>query len=134
VKERIELTDTPMSAIIKLCEGNPGALEVCCELFKTGSQTDPDAALEGLAPLLDLDTLGIYGSKIWMLFKDVCGEDIVKTHACLRGHQLGFLSGGDLRSAIQGDGKVDTDDLLAKVRARLPNFGHLMPADRTDHQ
>jgi len=41
---------------------------------------DPDSNFGGLGPLLLLDTLSIYGPRIWQLYKDVCArsEDIVK--------------------------------------------------------
>jgi hypothetical protein len=63
-KTRIQLTDTVRSAIMKLGGGNPGGLRVASELFSTGEATDPDSATGGLGALLDLDTLGIYESRI----------------------------------------------------------------------
>ena len=29
---------------------------------------------------MDLDSLGIYGSDIWMLYKDVCGENLATSN------------------------------------------------------
>ena len=84
-KEIIDLTDSMMSAIMKLSEGNPGAMQVCMKIMDKAEEIDPDAMLGGLGVLLSLDTHQIYGSKIWMLYKDMCGEDIVKTLAVLRG-------------------------------------------------
>lgn len=120
---RIELTDTSMSATMKICEGNPGAMSVCVELFKNGDKIDPDAALGGLSCLLSLDTHSIYGSHIWMLYKDVCGENITKTIAVLRSVQLGFLSEEKLHAAIinRGDG-IDVENLYDRVKIQLPKF------------
>ena len=121
--ERIGLGDTVQTSIAKLCEGNPGALRVCIELFRDGPTIDPDAAFGGLANLLSLDTLGIYGCRIWMLYKDVCGENLPETVACLRAHQLGLISDVALHSAIDNRGNgLDPKSLMARVRERLPRF------------
>ena len=122
-KDRITLEDTPMSAIVKLVEGNPGATRVCVELFKAAHEIDPDAAFGGIAPVFQLDTMGIYGSRIWMLYKDVCKEDIVKTVAVLRAVQLGLVSCRVLDHAIDnyGDG-LDINAAHKQVNERLPNF------------
>lgn len=70
-----------------------------------------------------MDTLGIYGSRIWMLYKDVCGEDLVKTIAILRSYQLGFLNEVELNFAIDNYGRgVDVDRLMEKVTDHLTNF------------
>jgi hypothetical protein len=122
--ERIELTDSPLSSMIKLSEGNPGAITVLTQLYKTGPIIDPDAILGGLAHLLSLDTLNIYGSRIWMLYKDVCKEDIVYTHAVLRACQLGIISRTSLQSAIDGVQKLDLNNILEAVREKLPAFGN----------
>lgn len=120
----IELNDTITDVIVKMSEGNPGAVTICCRLLKEGGGIDPDGIPGGLGFVLDLDSLGLYGSRIWMLYKDVCGEDLTKMCAVLRGWQLGHLSEGIIRHAIESRGKgIDCDDVLAKVQARLPAFG-----------
>ena len=70
------------------------------------------------------DTFEIYEEKIWMLYKDVCGENLVNTLGVLRACQLGIISQAELKHAIEsyGDG-IDVEDLLIKVRAELQNFG-----------
>jgi len=120
---RIELTDTSVTAITKMVDGNPGALSVCVQMLAETEKIDPDAALKGFSGILMLDILGIYGAEIWMLYKDVCGEDITDTLAVLRGLQLGFISDSQLRHAIQnrGDG-LDINDILNQVKEQLPNF------------
>jgi len=121
---KIELTDSIEDVVIKMSDGNPGAATVCIQLLTEGAATDPYNWLGGLGVIMSLDTLGLYGPKIWMLFKDVCGEDIVKTIAMLRAWQLGFVSKEKLLHAINsyGDG-VDVDGLLEQVKERLPEFG-----------
>lgn len=121
--ERITLRDNAMSSIMKLAEGNPGAIRVCTELLLKSKAINPDAALGEVANLLGLDTLGIYGSRIWMLYKDVCKEDIAKVVGVLRANQLGFMTKAELGHAIDNYGEgIDIDSLLSKVKERLPNF------------
>lgn len=121
---RIDLNDTMQSAVIKMAEGNPGALRVCMELLTKGAQIDPDDWAGGFGNLLSLDTLAAYGPRIWMLYKNVCGQDLVKTIAMLRAWQLGFTTRESLNYAIDNRGAdLDVDALLAQVKERLPNFG-----------
>ena len=126
MRSKIGLNDTVQDTLIKLSEGNPGALSVCMQIMAKGSQIDPDAFGGGLLMLLSLDDLGIYGSRIWMLYKDVCGTDLTDTLGVLRGHQLGFITSGTLNHAIdnRGDG-LDIEDVVSKVRERLPDFGKM---------
>ncbi|MFZ2950919.1 MAG: hypothetical protein WA003_15700 [Desulfuromonadaceae bacterium] len=63
-KDRIELTDTPMPMIMKMSDGNPGAVNVLCRMLKEGEAIDRDSALGGYGALLGMDTHGIYGSRI----------------------------------------------------------------------
>ena len=120
---RITLEDTALSAVVKLVEGNPGATSVCTQLIKKTARIDPDTAMPEIINLLALDTLGIYGPRIWMLYKDFCKESIVSVITVLRAHQLGMLTEFDLQYAIDNYGKgVDLEKLSAEVQARLPNL------------
>lgn len=112
-----------MDALIKMTEGNPGALTVCMELIKKADAIDPDSLIGGFGKVLTLDTFEIYGPAIWMLYKDVCQQSLVLTIAALRAVQLGFRSPEDLHHAInnRGDG-WDAEVECEKVKGRLPNF------------
>lgn len=131
-KERITLGDTTLSAMARLAEGNPGGLTVCIRLVQYGPQLDPDNVMGGLGMLLSLDTLGIYGSHIWILYKDICGESLLRTAAILRGCQLGIIRKEDVHAAIQqAEGRrvqsltvidFDSRSVLAAVQECLPNF------------
>jgi len=121
--ERIQGTDNGMDIIVKLSEGNPGAVRVCIEAMQHDPEIDPIGALGGLAPMLALDTIGIYESRIWMLYKDVCGERLPYFLAMLRGWQLGFLPEATLNAAIDNYGRgLDIDAIAAKVCERIPEF------------
>jgi len=125
---RIELSDDIYSIMTKMCEGNPGALTVLINLIKETERIDPDAAMGPYAHLLNLDSAGIYGPRIWVLFKDTCGQNLTEMIAVLRGWQLGFVSQEQLdvassRDGARGQTSINVSDILAKVKAELPKFG-----------
>ncbi len=120
---RIELTDSIYDASLKVIEGNPGAATVVGKILNNTVKIDPDNVLGGMGPLLHLDTLEIYGPRIWMLYKDVCGENIVTILGILRANQLGYLDEAALNHAIDNYGKgIDVKDLVLQVKEHLPNF------------
>lgn len=110
--------------VIALSDSNPGAIRVIMELHAKTPLVDPDSMLGGLGSLLSLDTNKIYGSRIWVLYKDVCGESIVKTIGVLRAVQLGIINKHTLSNAIdiEGVSDFDVDIVLIKVRTALPAF------------
>jgi hypothetical protein len=123
-QERIGANDTLKDTLIKLAEGNPGAINVMMQIVNKAAIIDPDSALGPFGCLLNLDSFGIYGSRIWMLYKDVCDEDITKTIALLRAVQLGILSRLDIQRAIDNRGNdIDVDTIIELVKIGLPNFG-----------
>lgn len=127
---RIELTDTILTSITKLAEGNPGALTACVDIMKLAAQIDPDNAFGSLGVLLDLDQHGIYGSRIWELYDRVCDRDMVKLVTLFRAYQLGQLAGIEasaINRAIDEGAVLDHDAALAAVRERLPNFARPTP-------
>lgn len=122
----IRLDMTVHQIVVAMCQGNLGGLSVLCELIKHGGAIDPDDAFGGLGSVLALDDMEVYGSKIWMIFKDVCGEDIGKVIALLRADQLGQLAGVTRKKilhAIENRGEgIDVDVALKAVREWLPRF------------
>jgi hypothetical protein len=128
-KDRIRGDMTTIDVFMSLSEGNPGAVRVLSEAFKNGDRIDPDSVFGGFGALLMFDSFRFYGSKIWMLYKDLCGQDIVKTIGMLRAMQLNLVSSADVHRAIGDDrtpgvqGLVDVDALVAQVKERLPKFG-----------
>lgn len=123
MRERIHLDDTVMDVVRKMSGEIPGAAKVCVELLNKGEVIDPDGALGGLGIILMFDTYRIYEERIWKLYRYVCGQDLTKTVAVMRACQLGLFSIDKVQYAIDhnGDG-VNPDELLAKVKERLPNF------------
>jgi len=119
---RIQLENTITESLAKMCEGNPGALTVCMKLLKEGEKIDPQGAFGGFGVVMMLDSLEIYGSRIWQLYKDVCGEDLVEVWAIIRAWQLGHLSSEKIDHAIQFGSGIDVDAELAYVRGALDEF------------
>jgi len=104
---KITEQDTVEDAIIKMSEGNPGAISAMAQLLKkTG----------GVAFLTALDNLETYGPRIWMLYKDVCGQDIVKTMGVLAACEENMISEEEYNHAIDnyGDG-LDVDEVMDRV-------------------
>jgi hypothetical protein len=128
--EKLTGQDNALTAITKLAGGNPGALRVCTEIVKWGTEIDPNG-LSYFGALLNLDSLHIYGSRIWLLYKDICRESLVTMLACLRGWQLGIVSQKDLIRAIDNAESgnrahnLDLLGILAAVREKLGNFGNI---------
>lgn len=126
MNQRINLLDSIQTAVGKLSDGNPGAINVCCLLIREEAKIDPDAMFAGIGSLLALDVIGVYGPDIWVLFKDRCGGNVARLCAVLRAHQLGFISELDIRASVSDCGPtssaLDVAGLYAKVKARLPNF------------
>lgn len=127
---RISLADSGLQIIMKMSEGNPGAATVLVNLLSEQevkvSEIDPDNLLGAVGVVLHMDTLEIYGSNIWMFYKDVCGQDYVVMLGLLRAIQLGFMDSQVLTCEFEKPyARLDQafiDDMMTKVRERLPNF------------
>jgi|SRR5208337_730700 len=119
---RISLDDNLQSALVEMCEGNPGGLTVLIELVKQVPRIDPGAFMGGLLYILRLDDLGLYGSHIWMLFKDVCGQEVAGVVTLLRANQLGHLSSKELRRIIAEDIPYEWRQLVPLIQTDVPSF------------
>jgi hypothetical protein len=112
-----------MDIMVAFAEGNPGACRVLSEIVTAAPKIDPDSALGALGPLCSLDNLDCYGSRIWMLYKDVCGQNINTMLGLLRCCQMGFTSDRKINAAIDGDkAALDIPALLAQLKEQLPDF------------
>lgn len=132
---RIEINDTMYEALIKIIEGNPGAATAITDCMKVVDEIDPDSIMGPIAIPINLDSFEIYGSHIWILYKDMCGQDAVKMITILRAMQMGITSTLTIKKLIEdcGVGSMEArasfnhEDILMKVRECLPNFarGHV---------
>jgi hypothetical protein len=124
---RLTLSDNFMTAMIKMADGNPGAINALMDLSLASPTVDPESAMGAIAPLLSLDTHQIYGSAIWILYKDVCKQDARTMLMLLRAVQLGLFSEGALQRLSQAECKLALSDekmteLDMQVCARLEQF------------
>lgn len=108
--------------ICDMSDGNPGALNAMIMLVERAETIDPDSTLGEFAPLFSLDTLGIYGSRIWIFFKDVCERCTHTMIGLMRANQMGYVTDAELKAAIDDGAALDIPALLAKVKERLPAF------------
>jgi hypothetical protein len=88
--ERINWTDSVPDAVAKIAEGNIGAAVCIMDLMKHSEEIDPLSYLV-IGPVMLLDSLGIYGPNVWVIFKDVCEQNHARMLAVLRATQLGML-------------------------------------------
>ena len=126
-KQRIELNDTMMSAMTKLIDGNMGAGAALMTLSVDSPRIDPQSFGGALSPLLSLDSNGIYGTDIYVLWSDICNKDSAKMLAVLRAVQLGMFSGETLQDACSrqdysGREMVPVEDLYNQVYEKLEEF------------
>lgn len=122
---KLDLNSTFQDIILHVSEGNPGALQVCMSILKENEIIDPYDWVAGIGTLLRLDDMNIIGSKIWILFKDICECKLSHFLGLLRANQLGYLTDFDIHNAINNSrGKIvfDKKEILQKVKNRLPNF------------
>lgn len=85
---RITLNTSPQEAIISMIDGNPGALTVCLQLMG-GKGASLDEQAQGFADLCRMDDQEIYGSNIWVAYKDICGQNIELLKTKIRSYKLG---------------------------------------------
>lgn len=125
---RITLEMSTLEALMAVAEGNPGALHVLMVSMEQSPSIDPDSAFGPFAPILSFDTHGIYGPRVWMLFKDVCGQSMTHMLAVLRAVQLGLMPEREMLDAIDSSTRLDTDDILKRVQEKLPEFAAKVPS------
>lgn len=124
---RITINDTMQDIVVKMCEGNPGAMRVLMDIIKNASDIDPDAIMGGIGTVLLLDSFGIYGTDIYVLWNDICNRELNKTIAVLRATQMGLFESYILKNACgrqdySGRDMIPVDELYAKLKEKLPNF------------
>ena len=131
-KERIKLNMNVEQVIVTMCDNTIGAVSVLSQVMKHADLIDPNNMPHGLGFMLICDSYGIYGSDIWMLYKDACQEDIGKMMLAVRATQLGFITESQLKASFGGryhkerdsEGELvvteqytfDVEDLLNKVQ------------------
>lgn len=105
--------------LLTLSDGNPGAVSVLTQLFRADQKFDSMSFMGNLGPILSLDSHGIYGNNIWVLFKNCCGQKVYGVITALRAVQLGLFSEKELWNHIDNCTRIDVKGLYESVKNRL---------------
>lgn len=124
---KINLTDSTMDVVVKMSNGNPGAVDVIMKLLTQSNNIDPDDIMGGLGKILLLDTYGIYGTDIYVLYNDICERNLPKMVAVICATQMGIFSSHILKDACSrqdysGRKLIPVDELCEKIKERLSLF------------
>lgn len=125
---RLSIQDDMITNIHKMVDGNPGATFVLSQVFNNANIVDPDNNMGRLGPIFLLDTFGIYGPNIWVLWKDHCGADLSKFLLLLRATQLGFFPVTELQrlsNERNNEFSIDNESLeefKSLVSSHVPSF------------
>lgn len=88
---RIGINESFQEILIKMSDGNPGALTSMISIIQEYEAIDPQAMMGGLGAVMLFDTWEIYGSSIYVLFNDKCDRDVRKLAIMLRACQMGHI-------------------------------------------
>jgi len=88
---KITVTDVVQDVVIKMAEGNPGAMTAIIDIVNNLAAIDPQDTLGYLSILFQLDEMGLYGTDIYILYNDKCNKDVRKMIMLFRAVQLGYL-------------------------------------------
>lgn len=121
---RIKSENMNIVEVIKaLAEGNIGAVTVLTDMYKKNAEIDPESFLGEFTGIMFLDEYEIYGSRIWMLYKDVCGQNLSHALGLIRATQLGLCNIEDLNTAIDNRGQgINKLSILEQLQKELPEF------------
>lgn len=122
--DRINFEMGLMDIIMGMSEGNPGALNAIMGTMEINAEVDPDSALGNMGTVIMLDSFKIYGSDIWVLYKDVCGQSALNMIAIIRAVQMGIMDLADLKEAMKNCffESERMAEVLEEVRILLPAF------------
>lgn len=107
----ITKSDTLESAILNLADGVGAAIEILAAIVNQGPDNDLEAKAGGIGYLLLLDEIGIYGTDIYILYRDKCQSDLKRLLLLLRATRQGVYSASKLKE-LAGDqfSKVSISD------------------------
>jgi hypothetical protein len=125
MNERIEITDSCSDVVVKMSDGNLGAIDVLMRLLRHSAVIDPQAMLGPMSAILAFDRLGIYGAGIWVLYNDRCERRLPWLLGLLRANQLGFVTDEylrDLADCTKPHAKEMLASAMIDVQSRLEEF------------
>jgi len=124
----LEVTDSKMDMIVKISQGNPGAMTAIMNLMKETPMIDSDSIFSEMGPILMFDEYEIYGTDIYILWNDKCQKDCRKVNLLIRATQLGFLPESRIQELAEDQTSSinvtpeEWEDIDGKVCGRLKGF------------
>ena len=125
---RIQLTDSTIDALVKMAEGNPGAIAAITDIMNSADDIDPQSAFGPMSAILMLDTWGIYSTDIYIIYNDKCNRDVRRMLMLFRATQLGLFSESKLQQMAADQRREinltteEWDDLDSQVCSQLKDF------------
>ncbi len=92
---KIKITDSVRDIMVKMSEGNPGALTVLILPIK-------EDEMNLVTRILALDTMNLYGSKLYMLWNDCCDRDLQKVKNIIDAWKSGKITSEIIHKAVSG--------------------------------
>lgn len=126
-KTRLSFDDGLIGSMVKMSDGNPGAATCLMELVEVNHDIDPQTAFGFMSTMISLDTHGIYGTEIYVLWKDLCEENYARMVAVMRAVQLGIIPAEKVKDAVSrqdrsGRNVIDVMFLCREVKKKLEEF------------
>lgn len=100
--ERIKLHDNMLEVVTKMSGGNPGAMSCIMEVL---GASDLYGGMPGMMLILNCDSIGLYGSELYMVWNDCCDRDIKKFELVMRNWQMGKLSRETIINNVRNVGR-----------------------------
>lgn len=97
-REKLELEDTGLDTLVKMSEGNPGAITAITQLLNEG--------IENYFLILGLDDMNIRGSQIWQVYKYYCEEDVEKFKKVIQDRDADMIQFLNEQNAFEGNEKA----------------------------
>lgn len=94
---KITQSDDLESAILKLACGVGAAMEILAKTVNEEPNSESETKISGIDYLLLLDKLEIYGTGIYILYKDKCHGDLGRLQLLLRAAQQGVYPASKLQ-------------------------------------
>lgn len=109
---KIKINDSVQDIVLKMSEGNPGALTTCFEIIKAKNND----IVQSIPIFLTLDNMKLYGSHLYMLWNDCCNRDIKEVLNVVEGFLKNKITKQDIEERIKnvGYGKSFVDLLEEK--------------------
>ena len=108
---RLQLMDSMYDIIVKMSDGNPGAISFIMELKV---QYNNDA--QWVQALLAFDMMELYGSQLYMLWNDSCDRDCTKVIKIVEAYKRGKITNTDIDERIKNVGYGQKFDDLLEVK------------------